>query len=51
MDITSKIGFCGKKFLSSLRYETFSIVYVLNGTAQVSFDLTHCSDDGGSKHH
>jgi hypothetical protein len=27
-----------KKFLSSLRYEIFSVC-ILNGTAQVSFDL------------
>jgi hypothetical protein len=29
----SKIGFSGKKFFRSLCYETFSILYVLNGTA------------------
>jgi hypothetical protein len=39
MDIASKIGFSGEKKLSSLLYETFSIVYVLKGAAQVSFYL------------
>jgi hypothetical protein len=28
--------------LSSLLYETFSIDFLLNGTAQVSFDLRLC---------
>jgi hypothetical protein len=39
MDIRSKIGLPEEKKILSLHYGTFSLVYVLNGTVWVSFDL------------